>query len=191
MNALAVHLGSLADRRKTLVVVDRRDRPRRAAARSGVPADARYGHSIGEPRERRRSTRSTRAAAPTTPAREALRRARERNRRRGDRRRSGRRAAARRRRLEPRTTCCRSAPRTPTMAGSATLQVRVDASRRPRCARRKGYWAASPDEALRTALLTPDQRAEAGRAAGAGAARQHAHPAVVRGLARSRVARHG
>ena len=52
INALAVHLGSLTDRRKTLIVATDTRRPRRAAARPGVPADARHDHSIGEPVER-------------------------------------------------------------------------------------------------------------------------------------------
>ena len=122
INALAVHLGSLTDRRKTLIVVTDSRRPHGSAARPGVSADARHDHPIGEPVQRgglsvrparhRRRPVGRRRSAP----------ARGRNRRPGDRRRRRCRPAPRRQPTRAPTTCCRSAPRIPTTDSSASCR---------------------------------------------------------------------
>ena len=139
INALAVHLGSLADRRKTLVVategIGRADRRRgqeylptldtiiRSANRSNVavyPFDPSDG--AGDP-----------AAGGAAAVGRGHRRC-------GDCRRCGVRTAACRRRLDRATTCCRSGPRARTTGSSASCRC---ASRVPACSARarKGYWA--------------------------------------------------
>ena len=188
LNALAVHLGSLADRRKTLVVATEGIGRRRAPAGSGVPADARHDHPIGEPLERRRLSRSTRATARDDPAGEALRRL-------ARRRPTARRFAADADAGLQRAAADSSAyyllsfrSRTPTTGNSATLQAQRQARRRAR-ARAERVLGRVAGRGAAHGAAREDQRAEAGRAARAGAARQHAHPPVVRGLARSAAAR--
>ena len=184
INALAVHLGSLADRRKTLVVATE-GWPRRPPARAGVPADARHGHPLGEPVERRRSIRSTRATAPDDAGGGGAAAV-------GRRTPTARRSPPMRRPdcgapppTRARTTCCRSDAAHPDDGRFRELQVRV---KRPgvRARARKGYWARVAGRGAAHGAAGQEQRAEAGRAAGAGAARQHAHPPVVRGVARRR-----
>ena len=184
INALAVHLGGLADRRKTLVVVTegigRAERRRgqeylptldtviRSANRANV---AIYPFDPG-------------GDAATTPAARGAAPARDRDRRRGDRRRSGRRPAARRRRLEPCTTCISFRAAHPDDGQFRALEARVT---RPgvRLRAPKGLLGRVAGRSAARGAARPDERAEEGRAARAGAARQPAHPAVVRDVARS------
>ena len=102
INALAVHLGSLADRRKTLVVVTE------GIGRRRSPAWQEYLPTLDT--IIRSANRANVAVYPFDPsdggdeaAREALRRLADGDRRRGDRRRSGRRPEARRQRSNAKT----------------------------------------------------------------------------------------
>ena len=185
INALAVHLGSLADRRKTLVVVTEGIGRRRAAPRQE------YLPTLDT--IIRSANRANVAVYPFDPSDGARRRGARRrcagSRRRPTARRSppiaDRRPAARRRRLERLLPARRSASSHPDDGKFRELEVRV---KRPgvRAARAERYWARVAGRSAARGAAGADERAEARRAAGAGAARQHAHPAVVRRLARSR-----
>ena len=186
VNALAVHLGSLADRRKTLVVateaIGRSERRRgqeflptldtiiRSANRANVAV-----YPVRP--ERRRGRPGGRGAAAPGGG----------NRRRGDSRRCGLRPAARGRRLE------RLLPAVVPLSAPGRREIPRAAGEREACRRARaraerllGRVAGRGDA---HGAAREDRRAEAGRAARAGAARQHADSPVVRGLARSRAAR--
>ena len=183
INALAVHLGSLTDRRKTLIVATESVGRRRSSPRPGIPADHRNDHPLGEPLQRRRSIRSIRATRR--------------------RRRAGRGpATAGRRNRRPvrfrptptaglrRVTADASAYyllsfRTahPDDGQFRELQARVNAPGRGR-ARAQGLLDRVAGRGAAHRADRESERAEGGRAAGAGAARQPADPPVVRDVAR-------
>ena len=178
INALAVHLGSLTDRRKTLIVAAEGVGASGSPPRPGIPADARHDHPVGEPLQRLGlSVRSARRRRPWRGR--TLRRARGRDRRRT--------------RLPPTPT--RGLRRAAADASAyyllsfrtahpddgqfRALQATGEAAGRVGAAR-KGYWTASPDEALRTALIAKANEPKNGGAAGTGAARQPADSPLVR-----------
>ena len=168
INALAVHLGSLNDRRKTLVVVSEEIGRAGTAARAG-PADARHDHPLGEPSPTSRSIRSIREkrrAPPRPIARsdcvQVLAGETDGSAIAADL--DGRLDARRRRRLE------RLLPDHVSVGAARRRKV----SRAWRCGSkrpgvtlraRKGYLGASPDEALRASLLAQANEPKAARAA--------------------------
>ena len=182
INALAVHLGSLTDRRKTLIVATETRRPRRARGEAWSTCRRSTRSSDRRTDRMSRSIRSIRVTPPTDRSRRDLRRL-------ADETDGGEIAAD----AEPglrRVTADSSAYyllsfRTshPDDGQFRELQARV---KRPggRGARAQRLLDGVAGRGAARGAPGEGQRAEGRRAAGAGAARQPADPALVRHVAR-------
>ena len=165
-----------ADRRQ------RRHRPRRTAARTGVPADARHHRPVGEPLQRGdlslRSRDETPQRRPDTisagsPTKPTARRSR------ADARRRPSTGARRRQRLLPAVVSGGASRRRTVSSGAGAGEA--SEHERPRA---QGLLGAVAGRSAARGAARAGERAEGGRAARAGAARQPAHPRLVRHDAR-------